>query len=156
MMQKYISRANSNDVRYFKDGIDVGSWLDLDIYRLMTDEEIKKHEALRETKFHTVWNGEQWIDIRSTEEKLAYERSQYSSLTRYQFKRCLLENGFRSADIEAQILTIEDEMTRELTMLGFKEATNFVRTDDSIIAMQGILGLSDEQIDDLWEYALKL
>jgi hypothetical protein len=34
--------------------------------------------------------------------------------------------GFKSSDIEAQILLIEDEFTRELTMIGFKDATNFV------------------------------
>ena len=90
------------------------------------------------------------------EEKLAYKRSQYPSLTRYQFLRCLLENGFKSSDIEAQILTIEDEFSRELTLLGFKEATNFVRTDESILAMQSVLNLTDERVDQMWEYALTL
>ena len=90
------------------------------------------------------------------EEKLAYKRSQYPILTRYQFLRCLLENGYKTSDIEAQILTIEDEFTRELTLLGFKEATSFVRTDESVIAMQSILNLNDEKVDAMWEYALTL
>jgi len=96
------------------------------------------------------------IDLRTEAEKLAYKRSQYPSLTRYQFLRCLLENGYKSDVIEAQILTIEDEMTRELTLLGFKEATNFVRTDESILAMQSVLNLNDDQVDEIWEYALTL
>ena len=90
------------------------------------------------------------------EEKLAYKRSQYPSLTRYQFLRCLLENGYKSEVIETQILTIENEFTRELTLLGFKEATNFVRTDESILAMQSVLNLTNERVDELWEYASKL
>ena len=90
------------------------------------------------------------------EEKLAYKRSQYPILTRYQFLRCLLENGYKSEAIETQILTIEDEFTRELTLLGFKEATSFVRTDESVIAMQSILNLNDEKVDAMWEYALTL
>ena len=90
------------------------------------------------------------------EEKLAYKRSQYPSLTRYQFLRCLLENGYKSEVIETQILTIENEFTRELTLLGFKEATNFVRTDESVIAMQSIFNLNDEKVDAMWEYALTL
>ena len=90
------------------------------------------------------------------EEKLAYKRSQYPKLTRYQFLRCLLENGYKPSDIEAQILTIEDELTRELTLLGFKEATNFVRTDESILAMQSVLSLTDERVDDMWRYAMTL
>lgn len=105
--------------------------------------------------FHT-WNGSEWIDLRTEDEKLAYKRSQYPNLTRYQFLRCLLENGFKSADIEAKILTIEDEFSRDLALLGFKEATNFVRTDESILAMQSVLNLTDERIDAMWEQALTL
>ena len=109
----------------------------------------------RPSEFH-YWNNAEWIDPRTDEEKLIYKRSQYPTLTRYQFKRCLLENGYKSEAIEDQIIKIEDEMTRELTLLGFKEATNFVRTDDSILAMQSVLGLSEERVDELWEYALTL
>ena len=85
-----------------------------------------------------------------------YKRSQYPKLTRYQFMRGLLENGYKSSDIEAKIMLIEDEYTRELTMIGFKDATNFVRTDESVIAMQSILNLNDEKVDEVWEYALTL
>ncbi len=107
------------------------------------------------SQFHE-WINSGWIDPRTEEEKLAYKRSQYPKLTRYQFKRCLLEKGYKSSDIEARIQTIEDEIIRELTLLGFREATNFVRTDESILAMQSVLGFSDENVDELWEYASKL
>ena len=98
-----------------------------------------------------VWNGQYWIDPRTEEEKLADKRSQYPKLTRYQFMRGLLEMGFKSSDIEAKILLIEDEFTRELTMIGFKDATNFVRTDISIDVMRDLLGKTDEEIDEFWE-----
>ena len=107
------------------------------------------------SQFHE-WVEGGWIDPRTEEEKLAYKRSQYPKLTRYQFKRCLLEKGYKSSDIEARIQTIEDEIIRELTLLGFREATNFVRTDSSVLKMQSVLGLSDEKVDELWEYALQL
>ena len=107
------------------------------------------------SQFHE-WNGSEWVDPRTEEEKLAYKRSQYPSLTRYQFLRCLLENGFKASDIEAQIQTIEDEFSRELALLGFKEATNFVRTDESILAIQSVLNLTDERVDQMWEYASTL
>ena len=80
-----------------------------------------------------------------------YKRSQYPKLTRYQFMRGLLENGYKSSDIEAKIMLIEDEYTRELTMIGFKDATNFVRTDPSIDVMRDILGKTDLDIDEFWE-----
>ena len=120
--------------------------------------EISEVEAMRLIKpseFHE-WSGTEWLDPRTEEEKLAYKRSQYPKLTRYQFKRCLLEKGYKSSDIEARIQTIEDEIIRELTLLGFREATNFVRTDSSVLKMQSVLGLSDEKVDELWEYASKL
>ena len=120
--------------------------------------EISEAEAMRLIKpseFHE-WSGTEWLDPRTEEEKLAYKRSQYPKLTRYQFKRCLLEKGCKSSDIEARIQTIEDEIIRELTLLGFREATNFVRTDSSVLEMQSVLGLSDEKVDELWEYALQL
>lgn len=155
-MQKYISKTDQADIRYFEDNVNVSDWIDLSKYRLMTDEEILKHETPKPTKFHTEWNGKYWIDIRTEEQQLQYKRSQYPTLTRYQFLRCLLENGYKSSNIEAQILTIEDEFTRELTLLGFKEATNFVRTDESVITMQSILNLDDDQVDAMWEQALTL
>ena len=102
------------------------------------------------------WNGAAWIDLRTDQEKLEHTRSQYPSLTRYQFLRCLLENGFKASDIEDQFQTIEDEFSRELALLGFKEATNFVRTDESILAMQSVLNLTDEQVDQMWEHALTI
>ena len=94
------------------------------------------------SQFHE-WNGSDWIDPRIEEEKLAYKRSQYPKLTRYQFMRGMLEYGYKSSDIEAQILLIEDEFTRELTMIGFKDATNFVRTDPNIDVMRDLLGKTD-------------
>ena len=102
------------------------------------------------SQFHE-WINSGWIDPRTEEEKLAYKRSQYPKLTRYQFMRGLLEMGFKSSDIEAQILLIEDEFTRELTMIGFKDATNFVRTDPSIDVMRDMLDKTDIEIDGFWE-----
>jgi hypothetical protein len=151
IMQKYISKKDNTDIRYYELDVDVSRFINLNEYRLMTDEEILKHETPKPTKFHTEWNGTEWIDIRNEEEQLQYKRSQYPSLTRYQFLRCLLENGYKSSDIEAQILLIEDEFTRELTMIGFKDATNFVRTDPSIDVMRDLLGKTDEEIDEFWE-----
>lgn len=155
-MQKYISKKDNTDIRYYELDVDVSRFINLNEYRLMTNEEILKHETPKPTEFHTTWNGSEWIDPRTEEEKLTHKRSQYPKLTRYQFLRCLLENGFKASDIEAQIQTIENEFSRELALLGFKEATSFVRTNESIIAMQSVLNLTDERVDRMWEYALTL
>ena len=104
----------------------------------------------RPSQFHE-WDGTEWIDPRTEEEKLTHKRSQYPKLTRYQFMRGMLEYGYKSSDIEAQIMLIEDEYTRELTMIGFKDATNFVREDPSIDVMRDMLKRTDEEIDEFWE-----
>ena len=159
-MKKYIKKDLTGSPRYFSNDVDVSKWIDLTEYRLMTLDEITKHETPKPTQFHTnwVWNREQeegyWEDSRTEEEKLAYKRSQYPKLTRYQFMRGMLEHGYKSADIEAQIMLIEDEYTRELTMIGFKDATNFVRTDPSIDVMRDMLGKTDLEIDEFWEQCL--
>ena len=149
-MQKY---TNGTEIRHFEDDVNVSDWIDLSKYRLMTEAEILKHETPKPSQFHTEWDEKNtvWLDPRTEEEKLSYKRSQYPKLTRYQFMRGLLEMGFKSLDIEAQILLIEDEFTRELTMIGFKDATNFVRTDISIDVMRDLLGKTDEEIDEFWE-----
>ena len=150
-MQKYISKTNITEIRYFEDDVIVGDWIDLTQYRLMTDAEILQHETPKLTQFHTEWNGIAWVDPRTEEEKLAYKRLQYPRLTRYQFMRGMLEMGFKSSDIEAQIMLIEDEYTRELTMLGFKDAGYFERNDSSIGVMRDMLNKTDLEIDEFWE-----
>ena len=147
-MQKY---TNGTEIRHFEDDVNVSDWIDLSKYRLMTNEEIFKHETPKPTKFHTEWNGTEWIDIRTEEEKLAYKRSKYPKLTRFQFMRGLLENGYKSSDIEAQILLIEDEFTRDLTMLDFKDATNFERNNQSVAIIRDMLNKTDLELDEFWE-----
>lgn len=109
-----------------------------DVHIQMTTEEIKQHINPQ--------------DYMSEAEKLEFKRSQYPKLTRYQFMRGMLEYGYKSSDIEAQIMLIEDEYTRELTMIGFKDATNFVRTDPSIDVMRDMLKRTDLEIDEFLEF----
>lgn len=42
-MQKYI-KCDLSEIRYFEDDVIVGDWIDLNQYRLMTNEEIDRHE----------------------------------------------------------------------------------------------------------------
>ena len=109
----------------------------------------------RPTPFHA-WNGTDWVDNRTAEEIEAERLKQFTPLTRYQFFRALLENGYKSKDIEAQIQTIEDDYQRELVLLGWQNATQFIRTDESVLLMQNMLGWTDEQVDEMWTYAMTL
>ena len=153
-MKKYI-KLDLTEIRYFEDDVDVGSWVDLLEYRPMTGDEVLRHETPKPSNHHTEWDGKSWVDVRPDDEKLEYTRSQYPSLTRYQFMRGMLEYGYKSSDIEAQIMLIEDEYTRELTMISFKDAGNFVRTDPSIDVVRDMLGKTDLDIDEFWELCTK-
>lgn len=96
------------------------------------------------------------LNYLSDEEKEQLRLAQFTPLTRYQFFRALLESGYKSADIEAQIQTIEDDYQRELVLLGWQSATNFVRTDESVLLMQNMLDWTDEQVEQMWTYAMTL
>ena len=108
------------------------------------------------TSIFETWTGEAWADQRTAEEIEAERLKQFTPLTRYQFFRALLESGYKSADIEAQIQTIEDDYQRELVLLGWQSATNFVRTDESVLLMQNMLGWTDAQVEDMWTHAMTL
>ena len=153
---KKLIKNDLSEVRYFDDWVEVSDWIDLNEYRLMTKSEILKHEIKPESIFHTVWDEENtvWLDPRTEEEKLVYKRSQYPKLTRYQFMRGMLESGYKSSDIEAQIMRIEDEYTRELTMLGFRDAGYFDRNDQSVAVMRDMLEKTDFEIDEFWELSM--
>ena len=121
-------------------------------YRVFSD---LTTSSLKPTPFHK-WLDGGWVDLRTEEEKLEQYRSQFKPLTRYQFFRALFENGFKSEDIENLIQGIEDEYQRGLVLLGWQTATNFIRTDESVLFMQNVLNLSTEQVDQMWEYAMRL
>ena len=109
----------------------------------------------RPTPYHE-WSGTDWVDNRTAEEIESERLKQFTPLTRYQFFRALLEKGYKSSDIEAKIQSIEDDYQRELVLLGWQSATNFVRTDESVLLMQNMLGWSDEQVEQMWTYAMTL
>lgn len=112
------------------------------------------------SKYHTLENGIWVISVEDNEkwqaELYALHLASFTPLTRYQFFRALLEHGYRSAEIEMQIQSIEDDYQRELVLLGWQMATNFVRTDESVLLMQNMLGWTDEQVEQVWTYAMTL
>lgn len=149
-MQKYI-KNDLTDVRYFEDDVDVADWIDLNEYRSMTEAEIIKHESPKLTQFHTVWNGSDWIDPRSQAEIEAHRLVQFPALKRRQFMRVLVLNGFDLDQIEAEINKIPDTQTRQLALIDWKDATEFWRTDETLLMVADLLGLDTARIDAMWE-----
>lgn len=139
-MQKYIKKDLS-EIRYFEGGIQVGDWIDLSTFRLMTGDEIDKLE-----------NPEKYMN---DEEKELLRLSRFKPLTRRQFKLVLLENDLLH-HIENAISAIEDNKTRARIQIEYTEATEFHRTSESVVYMCTLLGLTDDQVDTMWEQALTL
>ena len=77
-------------------------------------------------------------------------------LTRRQFRLVLVKNAYALADIETLIASIEDPLQRQIIQIEWEDATVFERTSASLLTMVGMLGLSRERINELWQEALLL
>ena len=128
-MQKYV-KNDLSEIRYFEDDVNVGDWIDLNQYRLMTDEEIDSHE-----------NPEKYL---SDEEKLLIYRQNMSILTPIEFDTRLNNAGLYDAVQEL----IKDKFEMRI---AYNRATFFSRTDPFIDQARIALGLTDEQVDAMWE-----
>ena len=88
----------------------------------------------------------------SDEEKRAQYLASLKSLTRRQFKLVLLENDLLDR-IENAISAIADDKTRALIQIEYTEATEFHRMSESVIYMYTLIGLTEVQVDEMWEQA---
>lgn len=78
------------------------------------------------------------------------------ALKRRQFRLTLAMNGYDLKEIEALIDQIEDPMQRTIAQIEWQDATDFERTNPTLLMMAELMQLTSEQIDQLWEYGLAL
>ncbi|MEX3801010.1 hypothetical protein NKV55_017125 [Acinetobacter baumannii] len=67
----------------------------------------------------------------------------------------LLENGLLDL-IEQRINAIEDQQMRTRIQIEYTESVNFERKSESVLYMATLLGLNEEQFDEMWIYAMTL
>lgn len=127
-MQKYIKNDLSEN-RYFEDDVNVSDWIDLNQYRLMTDDEIDRHE-----------NPEKYL---SDEEKLLIYRQNMPTLTPIEFDIKLVDAGLY--DQVQQLITSDIRLK-----IAYTRATFFSRTDLFIDHARIVLGLTNEEVDAIW------
>ena len=128
-MQKYISKIDSSVIRYFENDVNVSDWLDLSEYRLMTDEEIDRHE-----------NPEKYL---SDEEKAQLNRERMPTLSPIEFDIKLNNAGLY--DTVQELIKDSFELR-----IAYTRATFFSRTAPFIDQARIALGLTDEQVDAIW------
>ena len=96
------------------------------------------------------------IKYMTLEEQEYHRLSSFKPLTRRQFMRTLVLQGYDLDMIEGYISQIEDKAARQLALIDWKESTEFRRLDDTLIMMSSLLGLTPEQVDAMWEFGLTL
>ena len=143
-MQKYI-KSDLSEIRYFDDDVLVSDWVDLTQYRLMTESEILKHETNPYTDYH-VWNEGllEWVDGRTSEQLAEFNRKNMPTLTPIEFDIKLVDAGLYD---QVQSLIKSDVKLK----IAYTRATFFSRTDPFIDQARIALGLTDEQVDMIWE-----
>ena len=127
-MQKYI-KNDLSEIRYFDGDVSVSDYIDLNQYRLMTDDEIDRHE-----------NPEKYL---SDEEKAQLNREIMPTLTPIEFDIKLNNAGLY--DTVQELIKDNFELR-----IAYNRATFFSRTDPFIDQARIALGLTDEQVDELW------
>lgn len=112
-------------------------------YVYMTDGEINKHESVPESEFHTEWDGKTWIDVRTSEERLEYARSQMPTLSPSEFDIKLVDAGLYNQ--------VQDLIQLDIKLkIAYTRALFFSRTDPFIEQARIALELTNEQVDAIW------
>jgi hypothetical protein len=130
----------NSDVYAFESDGSQDEYITQDMVR-MTSSEVDKH--INPKKY---MSDEQLYDI--------YVKS-LKPLTRRQFKLALLANNLLEL-IDTTIAGIADPLVKAHITIEYTEATEFVRTSDSVKYMLNILDLTEEQANTIWEQALTL
>lgn len=111
---------------------------------------------LKPASVYDSWDGTNWVDLRSDEIKAQDFIKELPALTRRQFRLIMVMSGFDLDEVRAKIETIEDPMTRQITLIEWEDATIFERTNSSVLLMANLLGLSSDHINAMWKQALTL
>ncbi len=112
-----------------------------DEYIKMTDDEIDRH--LFPEKYMT-----------GAEKRERYLKS-LAPLTRRQFKLILLKYDLLDKVSEG-LVKIEDKTLRMQAQIEFEDSTMFERLNPTLLLLYKTMGISESQLDSMWEDGLKL
>ena len=96
----------------------------------------------RPNQFHE-WDGYDWVDNRTADEIATHKRKQMPSLTPIEFDLKLVQYDLYDA---VQSLVLSNPQLK----IAYTRATFFGRTDAFIDQARVALGLTDEQVDEMW------
>lgn len=96
------------------------------------------------SQFHT-WNGSEWVNNHTAEEIAQQQRKDMPNLSPIEFEIKLYKAGI----YDAVKNYIENEASVPMK-IAYNRATFFSRTDSFIATAMQDLGLTDEQVDAIW------
>ena len=108
---------------------------------LMSEQEVDKHI-----------NPQNYL---TDEQKYQQYLAKLTPLSRRQFKLMLLNNNLFT-EMSTAISNIPDPMEQARADIEYSESIEFVRTSEGVKYLLNLLGLSEDQINELWEKALAL
>ena len=117
-------------------------------YVYMTDDEVNKHESVPESEFHTEWYGKTWIDTRTPEESLEFNRNQMPTLSKREFRGRLRDANLFD-QVDAYVKASNDGYLQD----AWEYADYFTRLDPFIIQVSLDIGLTPERVDQIWTVA---
>lgn len=104
------------------------------------------------TIYHT-WNGKNWEDHRTQDEKNEALIRSLRPLTRRQFMLSLVEFKL-DEKIEIAISEIKNEKQRKRINIEYKESQTFERMNESVLYMFNLMDLNYSKINEIWMYGL--
>ncbi|MDC5385072.1 hypothetical protein OHW73_18440 [Acinetobacter baumannii] len=105
----------------------------------MTAEEVDRH-----------LNPQNYL---SEEEKEQLRLAEFQPLTRRKFKLALLQYELLEK-VEQAITNIEDPVLKTRVQIEYNESEKFERANDSVKYMLTLLDISNDEIDEMWRYAM--
>lgn len=133
----FYYRADSNEVREMDPAV-IQAWADAgnpkaDLYTLIPDPPSPQHR----------WDGTEWV---------APPVYVPQAVSRFQAKAALLNAGLLN-QVEAIIAA---PATDAMTKLAWAEAIEFNRNSPTVLGLAQALGLTDQQLDDLFTAAAQI
>lgn len=154
-MMIYYKHNVSNEIRAFNSVDEAKMFINLDEFSLLSENETLKLNTPKPSRFYTEWTGTEWIDPRTEQQKAEYNRSLLPKLTKRKFQLYMLDHGLLD-DVEAAIDAIEDSTQKRRMQIEYNSSDDFERLSHAVTYMAGLLGWSEEQVDQMWQQALTL
>lgn len=151
----YYKNNQTGEIKAFNSNDEAKIFIKLNEYSLLPENETLKLNTPKPSRFHTKWTGTEWIDPRTEQQKAEYNRSLLPKLTKRKFQLYMLDHGLLD-DVEAAIDAIEDSTQKRRMQIEYNSSDDFERLSHAVTYMAGLLGWSEEQVDQMWQQALTL